>query len=93
MKLIGFTNWHDERYEAIEDFTEEDLACDIVVQHMKENNLKFSGNYHQRGEFGTPYFDTNKKLCLSLRCWGALMTQVLDIKNDENDEQNMSYCR
>ena len=56
MKLIGFTNWQNEKYE---DFT----------------------------------FDTNKKLCLSYRGWGALMAQVLDIEKDESNGYNMSYCR
>ena len=93
MKLIGFTNWQDEKYEDIEDFTEEDLACDLVVQHMKQHGLKFSGFYHQAGEFGAPYFDTNKKLCLSYRGWGSLMADVLQLEKDEQNGYNMSYCQ
>ena len=93
MKLIGFTNWQDEKYEEIEDSAEEDLACDVVVQYMRQNGLKFSGFYHQDGEFGTPYFDTGKKLCLSYRGWGALTAQVLGVERDEVDGYDMSYCK
>ena len=93
MKLIGFTNWHNEKYEEIEDVTEEDLACDVVVEYMRQHDLKFSGFYHQDGEFGAPYFDTGRKLCLSYRGWGALMAQVLRIEADEVDGYDMSYCR
>ena len=28
MKLIGFTSWHDDNYQIIEDFAEEDMADD-----------------------------------------------------------------
>ena len=93
IKLIGFTNWQDEKYEDIEDFAEEDLACEITIQYMRQHDLKFSGFYHQDGEFGAPYFDTGRKLCLSYRCWGGLMAQVLGLERDEVDGYDMSYCK
>ena len=94
MKLIGFTTWHDDNYQTIEDFAEDDIAEKVTIEYMKEHGYKFTGTYHQNGEFGTPYFDTNKKLCLSLRGWGALMAKVLDLPTDINNELglDMSYC-
>jgi len=88
MELVGFTNWHDEMYQRIEDSTESDLAERIVIEYMKQHNLRFTGTYHQCGEFGAPYFETNQKLCMSMRSWGDLMVRVLDIE----DKRGMEYC-
>jgi len=49
---------------------------------MKEMGLKYTGTYHQRGKHGAPYFDNGKKLCYSLRCWGGLMAEVMNIEGD-----------
>ncbi|MCL2004094.1 MAG: hypothetical protein FWG72_08850 [Oscillospiraceae bacterium] len=94
MELLGFTNWHDEKYHAIDDQLEEDMAYEITVQHMRRHGYRFTGNYHQYGKYGTPYFDTNQKLCLSMRGWGSLMAQVLELPEDisENLGLDMSYC-
>jgi hypothetical protein len=92
MELLGFTEWHDEKYQEIEDFAEEERAWEITVQYMKQHSYRFNGFYHQNGEFGTPYFDTMKKLCLTIRSWGALMAEVLDIPKDEQNGRDMSYC-
>ena len=76
MKLIGWTNWHDPNYaECVEN---EGLAIELTVAYMIEMGLKFSGNYHQRGQNGVPVFDNNEKLCLSQRGWGNLMADVID---------------
>ena len=95
MKLLGFTNWHDEEYQRIENQAEEETACEITVQYMRRHGYKFTGSYHQYGERGAPYFDTNQKLCLSMRGWGALMAQVLELPKDMSDKLgiDMSYCQ
>ena len=67
MTLLGFTNWKDEHYEDIEYNDELDIAWDVTVQYMKAHGLRFTGEHHQYGERGAPYFDTGKKLCLSMR--------------------------
>jgi len=92
MMLRGFTNWKDEEYEDIDDNAEIDIAWDVIVQYMKAHCLRFAGEHHQYGERGAPYFDIGKKLCLSMRAWGALMAEVLDIPKDEKDGRDMSYC-
>jgi hypothetical protein len=94
MELLGFTNWHDEEYREIEDLAEIDVAYDVTVRHMRQHGYKFTGDYHQYGEKGTPYFDTNQKLCLSMRVWGALMAEVLGLPENMDDKLkiDMSYC-
>ena len=92
MTLLGFTSWKDEKFEDIEDNAEIDIAWDITVQYMKEHGLRFTGEYHQYGVHSAPYFDAGKKLCMSMRAWGALMAEVLDIPKDEDSERDMSYC-
>lgn len=92
MTLLGFTNWHDEKYTRIEDDAEWEIARAVTVQHMKTHDLRFTGDYHQNGERGAPYFDTGKKLCMSMRAWGSLMTEVMDIPKEEANGRDMSYC-
>ena len=94
MELLGFTNWHDKKYQVIDNQPEADMAYEITVQHMKQHGYKFTGNYHQYGKLGTPYFSTNQKLCLSMRSWGTLMAQVLDLPEDISEKLglDMSYC-
>jgi len=92
MTLLGFTFWKDEKYEHIDDNAKIDIAWGITVQHMRAHGLRFTGDYHQNGERGAPYFDTGKKLCISMRAWGSLMAEVLDIAKDEKNGRDMSYC-
>jgi len=67
MTLLGFTKWKDAKYEDIDDNAEIDIAWDVTVQYMKAHGLRFTGDYHQNGEYGAPYFDMGKKLCMSMR--------------------------
>ena len=95
MKLIGFTNWKDERYIAFEypeDRTEEEEAWVLTVKYMRNHGLRFPGYYHQGGDYGAPVFDNGKKLTVSFRGWGSLMAEVLELSKDEKDGRDMSYC-
>lgn len=94
MELLGFTTWLDENYQEIEDSVEEERAWQITVQYLKKHGYRFNGVYHQSGEYGVPYFDTNQKLCLSMRAWGALMAEVLNLPKKTNNKLglDMSYC-
>ena len=81
MKLIGWTNWFDPNYtDCVEN---EELAIKVTIAYMIERGLKFSGVYHQRGRHGVPVFDNSEKLCVSQRCWGELMADVMDIDEFE----------
>ena len=94
MKLIGFTHFFDDKYKVINCFDPNyALAWSLTVDFMKEKGLKWNGFYHQSGQYGTPYFDTGQRLCLSLRVWGWLMVDVLDIPKDETEKNDMRYCR
>ena len=93
MKLIGFTNFSNEDYEDIDDFDEAfDVAWELTVEHMKKYGLKWTGFYHQSGEYGVPYFDTKQKMSTGLRAWGRLMAEVLDITRDEADKFDLRHC-
>jgi hypothetical protein len=61
-------------------------ARHLTVKYMKENELKFSGTYHQGGDNGVPLFNNGFVLCLSQRDWGALMAEVCDIN------EALAYC-
>ena len=77
MRLIGWANWHDPNYaESVEN---KELAIELTIEYMKEMGLKFTGTYHQEGQYGAPVFDNDEKLCLSQRGWGELMVYVMDL--------------
>ena len=47
MKLIGFTNFFDEKYQDM-DYSDPnfDLAWNLTVDYMKKKGLKWNGFYH-----------------------------------------------
>lgn len=57
------------------------LYVDSVVDYMKATHIKFSGRYHQCGEYGVPQFDNGMVLTMTQRKWGEVMAHVLEIDN------------
>jgi hypothetical protein len=87
-KVAGWTRFKDEKYEKLETAEEWILARDALVKYMREKGIKFDGHHHQNGYDGVPVFDNGKKYCVSLRSWGALMSEVLEYDNSDG----MAYC-
>jgi hypothetical protein len=87
LKVAGWTDAGDRRFEELDGVEEWTMARDALVSHMREKGYKFDGNYHQSGAYGTPYFDNGKKFCIGLRRWGGLMAEVLEL----DDSDGMAY--
>ena len=53
-------------------------AEDVVKECIRRNGFKFSGEYHQYGEYGMPMFDDCSVLFCSWRHWGSIMAEAWD---------------
>lgn len=87
MKVTGWTDWDDERYEEFHgtDLAEEDEAKEAIIQEMRTYGYKFTGGYHQNGKYGVPIIDGQWKYCTSQRRWGHIMVMVYPDKIDNSD--------
>ena len=58
-------------------------AEDVVKEYIRRNGFKFSGEYHQYGEYGMPMFDDGSVLFCSWRHWGSIMAEAWDPDGDK----------
>ena len=61
----------------------------VVVDCIRRNGFKFSGDYHQYGDFGMPLFDDGRIFFVSWRHWGHLVYRAWN--PDGNNP--MGYCK
>lgn len=90
MRVIGWTNWDDSR--DIHTYRNDPLYNDrrnAVIRELREKGYRFSGSYHQNGEYGVPVFDDGKALAVTQRSWGAIMADAFP-KEVGTDEY--AYC-
>lgn len=77
MKVIGWTSWCDPRYpdKDLNDclFKERWAA---TIDELRKHNIRFSGFYHQRDDYGVPVFDDGKAFHVSFRSWGHIMAEA-----------------
>lgn len=72
MKVTSWTNWNDDRYPEIPIELYEE-ARGIVVSELRKHGYKFTGGYHQYGDYGAPVIDGKYKMTWSQRSWGGVM--------------------
>ena len=98
MKVTGWTDWENDKYETMPSFYIEgknitaeqfEEAWNAVVEEIKNKGYKFSGTYHQNGDFGCPVIDDEYVFCVSMRNWGQVMVEAHNIP----DEDGFAYCR
>ncbi len=65
-----------------------DYHENVLIEHIRENNIKFGGFYHQDGALGMPVFSDGSEMDKSYRGWGDIMAKAWE---DEYDE--WSYCK
>ena len=58
-------------------------AEDVVKECIRRNGFKFSGEYHQYGEYGMPMFEDGSVLFCSWRHWGSIMAEAWDPDGDK----------
>ena len=88
MKVTGWTDFEDARYEDISNMPQEEFqkAFEIVKKELKDNGYKFCGWRHQYGY--CPIIDNKWLFGVSLRMWGRIMQEAYDLPNKDG----MGYC-
>ena len=74
MKIIKWGNQEDSNSHSKCFYTEEEYKC--VADAARSAGYRFSGDYHQEGEYGVPYFDDGTKFMVSKREWGIVMAMA-----------------
>ena len=83
-KVIGWTNYDNEKYPCFDGSDDEYAAAySAVVDEIRAKGYRFSGDYHQEGESGCPVLNDGTLFILSMRGWGALMSEAVDPDNSE----------
>ena len=65
-----------------------DTLRPIIVEEIRERGYKFSGFYHQGGEFGRPVINDKYVVLYSQRGWGGIMAEALNLDNSDG----LAYC-
>lgn len=83
MKITGWTDWEDARYEDLDKMTNEEFeeATELVINELKSHGYKINGTSHQNGY--APVIDDKWLFAVSMRSWGAIMQKAYDIPNDD----------
>ena len=97
MKITGWTEWDDPKYEEL--FPDNNLspymalkaAEQMIADEIRKKGYKFSGIYHQGGEYGVPVFDNKYVYQCSQRTWGGIM--ALAYPEECESDVRPSYVR
>ena len=64
MKITGWTYIGDQRYQEIngtwnvdDSPYDRDIIRTLIINELRKQGYKFSGFYHQDGDYGTPIID------------------------------------
>ena len=91
MRIVGWTEWDDPDYKEMfpigGQYNQEEIQAvkKIIVDELRANGFKFTGDYHQNGDYGVPIFDTGKVFQCTQRTWGAIMAEAYPDGIDNND--------
>lgn len=91
MKTVGWTEWDNPRYRDMFSIgkvytqSEIDTVKSIVAEELRSKGYKFTGSYHQDGDFGVPVFDTGEVFQCSQRTWGSIMADAYPNEIDNSD--------
>ena len=91
-RVTGWTYFEDEQYVCLSDSyhseadpnaLDMDAVRNAIVREMKEKGYKFTGIYHQYGDYGTPIINNKYIVRYSQRSWGDIMADVLDVPDED----------
>lgn len=97
MQITGWTWYENPEYKDMTapggPFSFEDIrekVRDLIVQEIRKRGYKFTGDYHQNGDFGAPIIDDKWLYMTSQRSWGHMMVLAYPDKIDNSD--GLGYC-
>lgn len=85
MKVTEWTFWNDDRFESIDEMSDEEFekAIDTIAKEIKNKGYKITGWQHQNYEHGCPVIDNKYIFCVSMRKFGEVMQKAYDLPNDD----------
>lgn len=98
MKVTGWTWWENPDYKDLsligssppfEDRWDE--AKELIAKEIRDRGYKFTGGYHQNGDFGAPIIDNEWLFMASQRAWGHMMVRAYPDEIDDSD--GYGYCK
>lgn len=92
MKITGWTWYENPDYKELFPIGEESESpyefqdvVDIVVAELRDKGYKFTGSYHQGGDYGAPIIDGCWIFQCSCRTWGGIMAAAYPDEIDNSD--------
>ena len=100
MKIIGWT-WHgnpdyQEMYpigfnvKPNTDWSRAEVE-QTIINELRDKGYRFTGDYHQNGDYGVPVFDNDLVATFTKRQWGALMYRAYP--DEEGYSETLEYCK
>lgn len=90
MKVVGWTEWDDNTWSRTTEHTWDEARA-AVIEALRAGQYKFTGDYHQNGDFGVPVLDNGEVFQVSQRQWGSIMADAYPEEHAPADEY--SYTR
>lgn len=97
MKIVGWTYYENPQYKemypieepcTIEQITE---IYNIISKELRDKGYKFTGTYHQNGDYGVPIFDNGMVFTTTMRSWGSIMADAYPDEIDDSDGYGYLY--
>ena len=91
MKITGWTWYENPDFEEMFPFESDHKPEEInevqkmIAAELRNKGYKFTGSYHQDGDYGAPIIDGTKIYMCSCRTWGSIMALAYPDEIDNSD--------
>lgn len=92
MKVTGWTWWDNPEYkemfpigDAVHSWDDVNMVEMLVAEELRKHGYKFTGSYHQEGNYGVPIIDDTWLYQCSCRTWGNIMVMAYPEEIDNSD--------
>lgn len=97
MKVTGWTWSENPDYPVIDRRNIDDAnfpyswdeMWDLIARELRKKGYRFTGSYHQEGDYGAPVIDGKYQLLYSCREWGDIMEEAYQ----EHPGDYFAYCK
>ena len=80
IKVIGWTDIYNAAYKECDYNNPKYIKA--VIEEIKKTGYKFTGDYHQNGEYGAPVFNDDTLLFVTIDEWGWIIAKAYNIYNE-----------